>query len=178
MPTLKLDLVYMDTHRADSFAIGDVSTYPTGFIKVNPTLEITVPGFAPKSIAFTPSSIQVYNSNTLGITCDDCEHSNLPDGIYKVKYTLNPAYQYHVERSFMRTNIIYSKLDSYFLKLDFIQCDLAIRDAQKKVLDTIEFFIEGAIAAADKCMDAKAMELYNTANEMLDKFNKNGMPSC
>jgi len=178
MPILKLDLVYMDTHRADSFAIADTSVYPTGFIKVNPTLEVTVPGFSPKSITFTPSSIQVYNSNTLGITCDDCELSNLPDGIYTVKYTLTPAYQYYVERSFMRTNMIYSKLDSYFLKLDFMQCDQALKESQKKVLDTIEFFIEGAIAAADKCMPGKAMDLYNTANDMLNKFNKNGMPSC
>lgn len=178
MPTLKLDLVYLDTHRADSFAIADTSVYPSGFTPVNPTMEITVPGFAPKSITFTPSSIQVYNSNSLGITCPECENSNLPDGVYKVKYTMTPAYQYYVERSFMRTNMIYAKLDSYFLKLDFMQCDQAIKEAQKKVLDTIEFFIEGAIAAADKCMDSKAMELYNTANSMLDKLNKNGMPGC
>lgn len=170
--TLKLDLAYLDTHRSDSFAIADISVYPVGFIQVDPTLEVTVPGFSPKQIVFTPSSIAVYNSNTLGITCDDCPTSNLPDGIYKLKYTLNPAYQYHVEKSFIRTNMIYSRLDDYFLKLDFMQCNQAIKEEQKKVLDTIEFYIEGSIAAANKCLDSKALNLYKVANEMLDKFNK------
>lgn len=170
--TLKLDLAYLDTHRADSFAIADISRYPTGFNQVNPTIEITVPGFSPKSIVFVPSSIQVYTSNTLGITCDDCPTSNLPDGIYKVKYTLTPAYQYYVEKSFIRTNIIYSKLDEYFLKLDFMQCNQAIKEEDKKALDTIEFYIEGAVAAANKCLDTKAMELYNLANDMLKHLSK------
>lgn len=168
--TLNLDLVYLDTHRSDSFAIGDVSRYPVGFIQIDPTIEITVPGFSPNSIVFTPSTIQVYTSNTLGITCDDCPNINLPDGIYKVKYTLNPAYQYHVEKSFIRTNIIYSKLDEYFLKLEFMQCNQAIKEEDKRALDTIEFYIEGAIAAANKCLDTKAMELYNIANNMLKKL--------
>lgn len=172
MPTLKLDLAYLDTHRSDSFAIADISTYPTGFIPVNPSIEITVPGFAPKIIDFTPSSIQVYNSNTLGITCDDCPTSNLPDGIYKIKYTLNPAYQYFVEKSFIRTNMIYAKLDNYFMKMEFMQCNMAIKEEDKKKLDTIEFYIEGAIAAANKCLDQKALDLYKTADEMLNNLNK------
>lgn len=172
MPSVLLDLIDLETHDQRTFALLDKSIYPVGFIPINPTVEITVPGFAPKQIVFTPSSIQVYTSNTLEITCDDCELAFLPDGIYHVKYTMTPAYTYYVEKSFLRTNRIYAKLDQLFLKLDFMQCDQAIKGQDKEFLDTVEFFIEGAIAAAHNCLDKLAMNLYNKANEMLNEYEK------
>lgn len=172
MPQVILDLIDLDTHDIRTFALADTSIYPPGFTPITPTVEITVPGFAPKQIVFTPSSIQVYNSNTLEITCDDCELVALPDGIYHVKYTMTPAYTYYVDKSFLRTNAIYAKLDNHFLKLDFMQCNAAIKEQDKEFLDTVEFFIEGAVAAAHKCLEKRAMNLYKKANEMLNDYEK------
>lgn len=172
MAQVLLDIIDLDTHDSKTFAILDKSIYPTGFTPINPTAEVTVPGFAPKQITFTPSSIQLYTSNTLEITCDDCELSILPDGIYHVKYTMTPAYTYSVEKSFLRTNMIYAHLDTLFLKLDFMQCNDAIKEEDKKFLDSVEFFIEGAIAAAHNCLEKLAMQLYNSANQMLKDYEK------
>jgi len=133
---------------------------------------VTIPLHLPKQFTFTPSSLQVYDSDVLGITCDTCELAILPDGIYKVKYTMTPAYQYFIEKSFLRTNQIYAKLDKLFLHLEFMQCDLAIKEEEKRMLDSIEFFIEGAKAAAHNCLEKEVLKLYKQANKMIEDYEK------
>lgn len=172
MSQVVLNITDLETNDQKTFAVLDISKYPTGFTPINPTMEITVPGFLPKQFTFTPSSLQVYNSDVLGITCDTCELAILPDGIYKVKYTMTPAYQYFIEKSFLRTNQIYAKLDKLFLHLEFMQCDLAIKEEEKRMLDSIEFFIEGAKAAAHNCLEKEALKLYKQANKMIEDYEK------
>lgn len=167
-----LDLLYLDTHNSTTLAITDISDYPTGFTIVSPTIEITPPSFNTVVIPFVAQSIQIYNSNTLNITAG-CEPIPLPDGIYKIKYTVAPAYKYYVTKSFLRIDTLLEKFDEIYVKLDIIQCDLTIKTQEKKQLDVIWEYINGAIASANKCAEKQAMELYQRANTALDKFNKN-----
>jgi len=168
----KLNLLFPETHDAKSLLIADISLYPVPYSIVNPTIEITVPGFNVVTLAFTAQGFTVYNSMSLQITCSDldCETIDLPDGIYNVKYSITPAYRYFVNKSFLRVNKLQEKFDKVYLKLDFMQCDQAIKQEDFELLNTIQTYINGAIAAANNCLDTLAMKLYGKASEAIDDF--------
>ena len=73
----------------------------------------------------------------------------------------------------MRTEKIQEKFDRAFLKLDLMECDRAIKTQSTVTLNTINFFIQGSIAAANNCADYESNKLYRQADHMLDTFLKN-----
>ena len=168
----KLNLLFPETHDAKALLIADISQYPVPFSIVNPTVEITVPGFNVLTLAFNAQNFTVYNSMSLNITCSDvdCDLIDLPDGIYYVKYSITPAYRYFVNKSFLRINKLQEKFDKVYLKLDFMQCDQAIKEEDLEVLNTIEIYMNGAVAAANNCLDTLAMKLYQKASQYIDDF--------
>lgn len=169
-----LDILVMPTYSPYTLAIGDYSKYPAGFVPASPTVEISAAGFPTKSVSFVPSNLNIYNSSNLGITCVDAPDAVLPDGIYTIKYSIAPAYQYFVEKTIMRVDNIMEKYDTAFLKLDITECDQTIKRQQKIELDTVNYFIQGSIAAANKCANTEAIRLYNQADKMLKKIISDG----
>lgn len=168
-----LDLLLIDTHNSTSMGISDFSQYPSNFNIVSPSLEITAPGFAPVNISFEPNSINIYTSQNMGITCSGEQNVELPDGLYNVKYTISPAYKYFVERSFIRVDKLQEKFDTAFMKLDILQCDGPLRKQREEELSTINFYIQGSIAAANKCAGDLSIKLYKKADKMLNYFITN-----
>ena len=73
----------------------------------------------------------------------------------------------------MRVDRLQERFDEAFMKLDMMECDRAIKTQSKVDLNTIYFFIQGAIAAANNCAIVDANKLYNQASTMLTQFNKN-----
>lgn len=173
MATPILDLLYLDSHSSENLVIADISQYPQGYNISTPTIEITVPSFEPVSIPFVAKSIQVYNSKTLGLTEGDCDMICLPDGIYKIKYSIFPSYKYFVNKSFLRVDKLLEKFDKIYVQLDLMQCDLALKGTERRKLNVIWEYIQGAIASANNCGEKQAMELYERANEAINKFSKN-----
>lgn len=165
----------MDTHSRLTMAIGDSSYYPSGFIVSTPTIEITVPGYDAITLPFVARGIQIYNSESLGLNCLDvnCTEFPLPDGIYTVKYSIYPAYTYYVQKTFIRVSALQEKLDEVYLKMDMMECNRELEYQDRKILDTIEAFIQGAIAAANKCANKLAMDLYRKAQKSMDNFINN-----
>lgn len=172
MATPVLDIIFPDTRDNKYLAIADVSDYREVNVN-NPTIEITVPGYSVKTLDFTPASIQTYNSNTLGITCDGCDYTGLPDGIWTVKYSIAPSYKYYIEKTFIRVYNIYEKLDKAYMKMDFMECYSQIKREDELFLNTVETYIEGAVASANNCSNKLAMQLYQKANTMLTNFLNN-----
>src|SRR6267378_671358 len=167
-----LDFTVIDTHNPLTLAVADTSFYPTSFNIVNPTIEVFPPGFNQTTINYSPNTITTFNSNTLGITCvsDVSMLSRLPDGIWKVKLSISPPIEWNVERSFIRTEIIQQKLGEAFLKVDLTQCNIDSQRENMRVIDEISFFLQAAIAAANQCNTILAMNLYRTADTMLNNF--------
>lgn len=172
-----LDLMYLDSHSLENLVIADISTY-TNFNVSTPTIEITPPGYPTISLAFTNGGIQVYNSESLGVSDSGCGLVPLPDGIYKIKYSVYPAYKYYVNKDFLRIDQLLQKFDKAYLKLDILQCDLTFKREQRKTLDLIWAYISGAIASANNCAEKQAMELYNRANESIIKFLEDVEEDC
>lgn len=173
-PTPELNITVFDSHDRRLLVIGDSSYYPTGWNIVTPTLAITVPGYPEKQIEFDAQNINIFNSNALGITCDvdNCDLENLPDGIYKIKYAIYPSYKYNVTKTFLRVDSLYAKFDEVFLNLELFECDGQIKRNQRMQLDEIEFYIQGAIAAGNRCATKLAKELYDKAANLLNKLTK------
>lgn len=158
-------------NNAELLGIADSSTYATP--PSSPTIEIDVPSFGAVSLPFVINDFNIFNSTTLNITSAGDPLVPLPDGIYTIRYSIAPAYENYVEKTIMRVDRIQEKFDEAFMRLDMMECDRAIKMQQKVDLNSIYFFIQGAIAAANNCAIDTANKLYNQAQKMLDNFMKN-----
>jgi hypothetical protein len=172
MADLKLDILVLPTYNVLTLGIADASTYPDDPpLVVAPTIEITVPNFGLAILPFVVNDFNLFNSASLGITEVGVDQP-LPDGIYKLRYSITPAYINYVDKTIMRTERIQEKFDRAFLQLDLIECDRAIKTQSSVTLNTINFFIQGSIAAANNCAEYESNKLYTQANNMLDNFLK------
>jgi hypothetical protein len=174
MPALNLDIIVVPTYSTLTLGVADASTYPTTPpIVVSPTIEINVPSLGLVILPFTPNDFNIFTSASLGLSILGQPLIPLPDGIYTLKYTVEPAYENFVEKSIMRVDKIQEKFDGAFMKLDMMECDRAIKTQQKVNLTSIYFFIQASIAAANNCAIIESNKLYTQANSMLDNFIKN-----
>lgn len=172
--TTNLDFLVIDTHDPKVIAIGDASVYSQGFIIVNPTIQIIPPSFSSSSHVFSTGNLNLYNSNTLNISCVEgyADLGILPDGIWKATFSVAPSHVYFVEKSWMRVAKLLSKYHKALLTTDLIECNQSIKATDKKTLDEIYSFIQGSISAANECNYTLSIELYNMANKMLINFNR------
>lgn len=171
---LQLDILVVPTYNTLTLGVADASIYPTNPPVVSsPTIEITVPGFDVVSLPFNVNDFNIFNSLSLGLSQFGQPLLPLPDGVYKLRYTVAPAYENFVEKTIIRVEMLQQKFDEAFMKLDMMECDRAIKTQQKVDLNTVYFFIQGSIAAANNCAVAEANKLYNQASMMLDNFIKN-----
>lgn len=168
MSTLNIQVV--PTYNTLTISIQDISTYDS--TPNSPTLRIVAPG-VDVSLPFVPETINTFNSTSLELTPVGSPIAALPDGVYYLTYSIAPAVDNYVTKTFMRTDLIQEKFDNAFMKLDMMQCDNAIKTQSKVDLSTINFFIQGSIAAANNSAVDVATKLYNQANRQLDYFIKN-----
>jgi len=173
MASLNLNILVVPTYDSRILSVKDISTYAT--TPSAPNIEITIPGgFGTVNLPFNINTTNVFNSASLGITDPTDAEVPLPDGVYFLKYSITPAYVNFVEKSIMRTDQLQEKFDNAFMRLDLMECDRAIKTQAKVELNSIYYFIQGAIAAANNCAIVESNKLYNQANKMLDNFIKNG----
>jgi hypothetical protein len=168
MPSLDLNIAH--THNIKTIGVADASTYEPNFIITSPNLEITPPGYPKVSLPFIARSVNIFNSNNLGITncLDENLLSTLPDGIYKLKYTIQPALSNYVEKSFFRVDAIKCRYMKAQLSIDFnTEC---CNNSTEKTLQRVRLLIDGAVASGNKCDEVSAMKKYKQASKLLDSF--------
>ena len=173
--TPDLNLTILPSYDAKQMLVGDISEYPSNWNIVSPTIEVTIPAFGIKTMPFTARSVMVLNAPVLGL---DTNLSPLPDGLWTIKYSISPALTYNVTKTFLRVDRLYASFDEAFLKLDMMECDLQLKREQFKYLYHIEFYIQGAIAAGNKCANKLAIKLYNKAARMISNFVNNQCLDC
>ena len=173
----RLNFDIVDTHNFKTLGIVDTSWYNPDITVETPTIEIQVPGYTyTASPYFMIQALNVYNSNGLGITKASCEEElvDLPDGLWRIRYSICPNNELYIERFFLKVDKIQCRYTQAFLSLDL---DCTSEDKVKRdQLDDVEFYITGAIAAANNQNAKLASDLYKKASILLDKFGKCG--SC
>lgn len=172
MADLSLDILVIPTYNTKTIGIADISTYPDSPPVQAPTIEITVPGFGIVSIPFTPNDFNVFNSTSLELTSATEDLLPIPDGVYTLTYSVTPAYENFVTKTIIRVDQLQEKFDEAFMKLDMMECDMAIKKQSKVELNTIYFLIQGAIAAANNCNIDVSNKLYQQAAKQLAHFEK------
>ena len=170
----QLNIFVIPTYNTFTLAIVDASAYPDDPpIVTSPTISVTPPGFESVILPFVINELNVFNSTTLGITEIGEPILPIPDGVYYLRYTVAPAYLHSVEKSIMRVDRLQERFDEAFMKLDMMECDQAIKQQSKVDLNTVYFFIQGSIAAANNCAVIESNKLYETAYKMLNRFIAN-----
>lgn len=165
---IKLDINVIPSYNTHILNVADASSYPMGQAINNPYIEITPPGFQTATMMFTPKALNTFNSHTLNLTQGDCT-SPLPDGLYKIKYSINPNYEMYVEKSYFRLDQILEQFDNAFLKLN-PSCSTTKDNQLRQKLDEIELFIQSTSSAANRCDDKLAIDLYKMALKLLKQL--------
>jgi hypothetical protein len=174
MADLKLDILVIPTLNSLTLGISDISTYPASPPISNPQIAITIPnGFDTVTLPFTPNSFNVFNSSSLGLSDPLLDLTPLPDGVYTLTYSVDPSYLNFVTKTIMRVDQMQEKFDDAFMKLDMMECDSAIKTQSKVELNSIYFFIQGSVAAANNCAIDTSITLYKQASKQLNRFIKN-----
>ena len=172
MADLKLDILVIPTYNLLTLAIADASTYPNDPpVVTSPLIDIEVPGFGVTVLPFDVNNLNIFTSSSLGIT-EAGNDQALPDGIYRLKYSIAPAATNYVEKTILRVDRLQEKFDNAFLQLTMMECDRALKTQSSVTLNTINFFIQGAIAAANNCAEYESNKLYAQADNMLNSFLK------
>lgn len=169
--TSRLSFDIIDTHDFKTLGIVDTSWYNELITVEDATIEIIAPGYTyAASPFFMIKALNVYNSNGLGITDPSCgEQVDLPDGLWKVKFSICPNDKLFIEKFFLRTDKIQCRYTQAFLSLN-LGSNSEQSKAKRDQLREIDLYITGAIAAANN-QDAKlANDLYQKADRLLDKF--------
>ncbi len=161
-----LDFNVIDTNTPKTIALLDVSIYDGSILL--PLITITAPGFKPKSIIFKPKKINVFNSNTLGITnvTTVSNLSDLPDGLYKATYAITGA---SVDKIWMKVDKLICLFGQVLLKMDIL-CDGT--NPHLNQMRDIEFLIQASVASANVCNTKTAVDLYRRAADELNELNK------
>jgi hypothetical protein len=166
---MSLEILVVPTYSTFTMAVVDASTYSVA--PVSPEIDITVPGFDPITITFSPNELNLFNSTNLGLTAVGADTLPIPDGIYTLTYHTSTE---TVTMTIMRVDQLQERFDNAFMKLDMMECDLAIKKQQKVTLDSIYYFIQGSIAAANNCAVDASTRLYKQALRMITNFATDG----
>ena len=163
---LKLDIDILRNSSTKRLVVSDESFYGD-IIAGGATLEITPPGWNKVVVGFTPNSANSYTSINMGLSCDD--YVPLPDGIYKLKYSIFPNTTNFVEKTFMKADKLICKYGKVLLNLQLEnECPPDKKEMQK--MNEIRLLIEGSIAASNSCDNDLAYKLYDKANCLLDRI--------
>ena len=169
----KLDLNIIDTHNFKTLGVLDASIYNKDIAVEEVLIKITPPGF---KYAATPyfmvKGLNIYNSNNVGLTKASCEEEliDLPDGLWKIKYSICPSDKLFIEKVFLKTDRIQCLFTQAFLNLEFSNDSTEDFKYKTRKLEEIDLFIQGAIASANKGDYKLSSQLYKKANNSLAEF--------
>ena len=177
----QLALDIPDTNNVSVFRVMDASIYGEGLDVKCATLQITSPGFVSPSThdmtnyALLASSFNlILNACSLGFVGVGCEEiaPALPDGVYKLKYSVSPNDKVYVEYYHLRVTQTYNIYNQELCKLEISACEPSEQTKARLIeLKLIKTFIETAKIKAEDCHDLNlAMELLLYAKKRLSSY--------
>ncbi len=172
------------TSSCKSFLIKDISIYNEVLPVTCGTLSVLAPGYCtPHYYDVKQGFTKQVNMSNLGLQIvanNDCL-SELPDGVFNIRYSINPNDTLFVEYNYFNNCKITKTYMEAICSFLNNKCDLNKKE-QKEQLDLlfeISQLIELSKAAAESCDDVDtAMELYKEAKDNLNKINSGGCKTC
>lgn len=179
----QLDITYHNTYNCKTLKIEDNSIYEKDRTVKNLILEVKAPGLTSYIPFYFPNknwkSITL-NCSTLK-SCPKGKLSLLPDGIYDIKYSVDPNLTCMVEFSHMRVCQImsnYIKLVGLFLSNKCSMTNKQIEDIEKELI-AIKDTIDASVYAVEECLDnTLGLELYSEAAKRVNNINDGDFTNC
>jgi len=180
--TLSLDII--NTGNLNSFRIMDNSDYNPNLPVTCALLEIKPPGKS-QSIYFDmlPNFNKAFNASNLHIQLA-ANYSSLlplPDGIYYIKYSINPADQLYVEYYYLHNANQYKDYINKCCELYSSKCSLSKKEYNIKVkeLRDIKDMIDASKYLVEWCDKSESgQDMYDEINNALDNFKIYGCTNC
>jgi len=174
-----LSLEIPDTLNKCILRVVDTSVYDPNIAATCPLLQITIPGFIhPVNITEPQISTGFMVNITacdLGLQVSDCNtvFYDVPDGIYIVKYSIEPKNLVYVEYNHLRVTCALNRINKIRCALNLGACEPPTEVLQKlKKIALIEQYIKAAKAYVEDCHDPKrGIELYKYAVKLIDKLS-------
>ncbi len=179
----KLFLEVPDSFNPKTLRIFDSSLYNEDIEVTCARLEITPPGFDyPVIIDVEPYFNLVLNISNLGLSrvsrYEDL--GDLPDGVYKFKYSIAPNDKVWVEYEYMRAQKLMEKWYQAYCHVKLKGCE-PTREQNEKLnkLFLIRQKIDAAKAEVEFCENTdNGVDIYNFASKQLDKLIDGGCINC
>jgi hypothetical protein len=141
-----------------------------------PTLNVTVPGFN-----YSTQLTTVQGANTILTACDlqlqtqGCDgttFSDLPDGIYVIKYSVSPNDTVFVIYNHLRITKALNIYNNILCKLDLAACEPPASIQKKlEILKMAKMYLDAAKAKVEFCHEpTHGMTLYNYALKIMRKI--------
>ena len=171
-----LSLEIPTVSNCELLCIKDTSQYSKELAVDCEELQITLPGFSvPVLVKVNKDFDMCLTACTLALQTEDCgtKQSEIPDGIYIIRYSVSPNSKVYVEYNHLRVTKL---LTTYYEVL----CDLNVQACQpnsdKQALLSemyyIKTMIDAAVANVEYCQSsAQGMQLYRYAKERLNKIS-------
>ncbi len=170
MNNIKLDFEVVGTNNPKNLKIVDESEW--GILADRPAIiEIKAPGKEDYATHYLgKNQINVFNSMTLGINCDDPDKKfiNLPDGIYDITIKGSPS-SYSFNRKYLKTDSIRLNLDKVWARSGIL-CDHEDDDLMNKIKE-VEFVLVAAESNTRIGNLIEAEELFKKAEKLMWVIN-------
>lgn len=158
------------------FKIFDTSVYSPLVGIFRPLLYVTLPGYKyANEVSFVPNSAPTLTACDLGLQTESCGTSyvNLPDGIYVVKYSVDPECKVFVEYNHLRITCALNQYEKILCNIDVADCDPPAKVKERlRELRLIGMYLNAAKAKVEVChRNQEGMTLFNYAVKLLNKFD-------
>lgn len=159
--------------------IRDNSIYNPDVTICDPYLVVVAPGFQTAyAVDVTPNNYHPVNSNSLGLTTASnySDMINLPDGVYYVKYSIQPHDKMYREYWFYRTSALRCDFNQALLSLHLDTCTTSrtLIDERTDELMLADFHLRAAEANINdtEANEDLANKHYQKAKEIISRVIK------
>ena len=179
----KLDIIVIPSKNCKTFVVQDGSAYDINFPNTNNIIEIKPPG----QTCFIPFNVlpkwcsRTFSCIDFNLCCINEDITVLPDGVYELKYSVDPNLQTMIEGSHMRICQLtseYIKVLGLFLSNKHNYNKREIIEIEKELL-YIKTLLDSSVFAVEDLFDnTSGIELYNEASLRLKRFKNGNFSGC
>lgn len=154
--------------------VKDASYYNSDVAVTNAKLDLQYPNSNEYvNIPVGKNFSYIINSNTIGLTnvTNSEALSDLPDGLWTIKYSICPNDELYVEYTFLRNVKQLIKYHNLFCQIEVDRCNKKQYLEDLKKIREIKDLIDAAQYLANDCGKyEKSIELYDYADSLLNEF--------
>jgi hypothetical protein len=179
----QLSLEFPDTNNLKTLRITDGSFYNPKIEVECGILEITPPGYVDPVIFNVKDGFStVFNASNLKLSKVKVysKLNALPDGVYKVKYSVKPNEDLWIEYEYLRINKFLKDYNEQLCKLKLQPAPITgeVKDRIKHLIET-KIYVEAGKVEVEECGNRlRGIELYNYGQKLLAKLKTIDCLTC